>query len=242
LELGQAIVRELELDARGNVLERWLAQHLAELMLVAEGASGNKKKEAERQAVDLILKLWSHRRALPSSVDPLGGYRDAIAVLSRLMPNTDPWRRYPHTHSYEGLLQEIFDTFSRAVVGGLLLTHLGHIRAFSDAELAYLEEEEIFLKTALEEWLEILRGQPAVKVKIVDPHVADDAEDQNDVSEEAFGEGAYEQLESQVHSAIATHIEHVRDKLGALLIRWRSAAPQTLERGEDPEGDWEEGD
>ncbi len=101
LALGQAIVRELELDDRGAVLERWLAHHLAELMSEADREVGPTKAAAEQQAVDLILRLWMHRRVLPEPVDPLGGYRDAIAVLGRLMPEADPWARYRRHGSYK---------------------------------------------------------------------------------------------------------------------------------------------
>lgn len=64
LELGRAIVRELELEARGKVLERWLAHHLAELMAEADRAIGLEKAPAERQVVDLILRLWSRREEM----------------------------------------------------------------------------------------------------------------------------------------------------------------------------------
>jgi hypothetical protein len=245
LELGQAIVRHLELDARGNVLERWLAHHLAELMLKAANATGREKEEAERQAVDVILKLWVHRRALPSPVDPLGGYREAIAVLGRLMPDGDPWRHYRHNHGYEGLLQEMFASLTSAVVGGLLLTHTEHIRAFSEAESAALEEEEVYLRTALDEWMKILPARQNVDFIVFDPDAAD-AEVQDELSAAEFDDLTPEQqaaaLESTAHAAIADRLERVHDKLGDLLRRWRSAAPPRVDLDEDAEEDAEEDD
>jgi hypothetical protein len=246
LELGQSIVRHLKLDARGNVLERWLAHHLAELMLKAANATGPEKEQAEREAVDLILKLWMHRRALPAPVDPLGGYREAIAVLGRLMPDGNPFRHYRHNHTYEGLLQEMFEDLTYAVVGGLLLTHTGHIRAFSEAESAFLAEEEVYLRTALDEWMEILPVKQSVDFIVFDPDAADSAEAQDQLSAAEFDNLTPEQqaaaLESTAHAAIAEHLERVNDKLGYLLRRWRSAAPERVDLDEDAEEDAEEDD
>ena len=106
MALGQVIVRQLETESHGAVLERWLAHHLAEVMAEVDHAVGPEKADAESRAVDLILKLWTHRRALPEPVDPLGGFRKAIEVLGRLAPEADPWRRHHRSGTYEDLLHE----------------------------------------------------------------------------------------------------------------------------------------
>lgn len=220
------------------MLERWLSHHLAELMLKAGAATGPDKQQAEQEAVDLILKLWMHRRALPAPVDPLGGYREAIAVLGRLMPDGNPWRRYRHNHGYESLLQEMFEALTSAVVGGLLLTHTKHIRAFSEEESAVLEEEEVYLRTAFEDWVKILPQKRKVDLIVFDPEAAD-ATVQDELSAADFDDLTPEQqaaaLESAAHAAISEHLERVRDNLGDLLRRWRSAAPQRVHLDEDAE-------
>lgn len=223
------------------MLDRWLAHHLAELMAEADGAAGHQKEEAERKAVDLILRLWMHRRALPSPVDPLGGYREAITVLSTLVPDANPWKRYRHNHTYEGLLQKIFETISRIVIGGVLLTHVGHVRAISEAESAALEEEEVYLRAEFEKWMKFIPARPAFEVKIVDSDSADSAEDQDDLSEvepdDLTPEQQMARLESNAHSAIAAHLERMQEHLSTLLTRWRTAAPDQLGPGEDTVGD-----
>ncbi|HLL46276.1 MAG TPA: hypothetical protein VK399_06190 [Longimicrobiaceae bacterium] len=246
MALGQTIVRELELDARGKVLERWLAHHLAELIAEADGAAGRQKEKAERKAVDLILRLWMHRRALPSPVDPLGGYREAIAVLSALVPDANPWKRYRHHHTYEGLLQEIFETVSWITIDGLLLTHVGHVRAISEAESAALEEEEIYLQAEIEKWMKFIPPQPDFNVVIVDADSEDSAEDQDDFSEDESDDLTPEQqmarLESNAHSAIAAHLERIQADLSTLLTRWKTVAPNQVELGEDTAEDGEDDD
>lgn len=55
LALGSAIVDELRLDTRGELLQRWMAHHLAETIKAAELAVGAKKAKLERDAVSLII-------------------------------------------------------------------------------------------------------------------------------------------------------------------------------------------
>ena len=71
------------------MLERWLAHHVAEVIAEADQAVGPAKAASEARAVDLILQLWVHWRALPEPVDPLGGYREAVGVPDRLVPGAD---------------------------------------------------------------------------------------------------------------------------------------------------------
>lgn len=244
LALGQAIVRQLELDDRGAVLERWLAHHLAELMSEADRTVGPAKAAAEQQAVDLILKLWMHRRALPEPVDPLGGYRNAIAVLSRLMPEANPWRRYRQRGHYEDILHEMFETLSRVVLGGILLTQVTRAGSISDAESTALENEEVFLQAELERWMPFFAlppQRPTFEIKLVDPGAAEDAKDQDDSSKVDHSDLIPEQqaarAEDSVHSAIIANLERMQTDLDTLLNRWRSAMPNETELGEDETGD-----
>lgn len=249
LALGQAIVRELELNDRGAVLERWLAHHLAELISEADSAVGTAKAAAKQQAVDLILKLWMHRRALPEPVDPLGGYRNAIAVLGRLMPEADPWGHYHQRETNEDILHEMFQTMIRIVVGGVLLTQVTRTRSISEAESKALEDEEVFLHAVLEQWMPFFALQaqrPKVEIKFVDPHAAENAEDHGDSSEvdldDLTPEHQTARVEASAHSAIVANIERMQTDLATLLTRWRKVVPNEAELDEDEAGDAEASD
>lgn len=153
MALGQTIVQQLEHKDRGEVLVRWMAHHLAELIAEAAQAVGPAKVEAEQRAVDLILKLWLHRRALPEPVDPLGSLRPAIAVLERLMPDQNPWRfhRGPG-ETLETILQDIFQNMARITLAGIELTQRTQVRPIAKAEANMLEAEEVRLLAMLESW------------------------------------------------------------------------------------------
>ena len=235
LALGQAIVRQLELQDRGAVLERWLAHHLAEVIAEAERAVGPAKAASEAQAVDLVLKLWIHRRALPEPIDPLGGYRKAVEVLGRLVPEADPWAHFRRPDSRDGLLREMFQLLSRIVLDGLYLTQISRARPVTAEESAMLEEEEKYLVSAFEQWTPFLRGlrpKPEIKAAFPDTDRAgstepdDKAERRGDSHDQDHTPDVLAATDDvHLHAAIASNLEQMHADLTKLLTRWRESQP-----------------
>ncbi|MFN7923416.1 MAG: hypothetical protein U0Q16_25160 [Bryobacteraceae bacterium] len=82
MELGKRIAKELELDARGEVLSHWLAHHVAGLIHAAENpVNAQLRKDAEDRAVATILKIWEHRGNAPGQMNPLARYKEAVQTL-----------------------------------------------------------------------------------------------------------------------------------------------------------------
>ena len=237
LALGQVIVRQLELEDRGTVLERWLAHHLAEVIAKADQAVGPAKAAAEAQAVDLVLKLWAHRRALPEPADPLGGYRQAVEVLGRLVPEANPWSylRRPETH--DGQLREMFALLSRIVQAGLLLAQISRVRPVTAEESRGLEEEEVHLQSVFEQWMPFFSRSPSgpeVEIEFMGAGAAEDAEISVDEKPERVADSdgldhiSDEQATStdaRLHAAIASDLEDMQSNLADLLTRWRKSSP-----------------
>ena len=237
LALGRVIVRQLELEDRGTVLERWLAHHLAEVMAEADRAVGPAKAASEAQAVDLVLKLWAHRRALPEPADPLGGYRKAVDVLGRLMPEANPWAFYRRPDTYDGLLREIFELLSRIVLAGLLLTQISRARPATAEESKGLEDEEVYLQSVFEQWMPFFprpQSRPVITIEFVGTDTAEDAEmgidekservDDSDDQDHASDEQAAP-TDVSLHASIASDLERMQTDLVELLARWRKSAP-----------------
>lgn len=240
LAIGREIVRELELDSRGEVLERWLAHHLAELIADADGATGAEKAATEQRAVDLILKLWTHRRALPDTVDPLGGFRDAIAVLGRMSPEANPWGRFRRRDDYTGLLHEMFKTLSRIVLAGVLLTQVRHARAITESETVALEDEEKLLYEEFERWNSFFTRpmpRPDIEIRLVDPEMAEEEGENKDASEADDGdsdpEALVKQAESSMHSVVLANLERMQSDLDVLLTRWKENATDAADEGHE---------
>ena len=234
LALGQVIVRQLELQDRGTVLERWIAHHLAEVIAEASRAVGPAKRASEAQAVDLVLKIWAHRRALPESVDPLGGYRKAAEVLGLLMPEANPWAHYSQPSTYEGLLREMFELLSTIVVAGVLLTQVSRVRPITEEELKALEEDERHLHSTMEQWMLLVArspSRPEVKIKFVSTGTTEGAEadreservidssDQDRTSDEQVGPD-----DADLHAIITSTLERMQTDLTDLLTRWRESS------------------
>ena len=244
LALGQVMVRQLELKDRGTVLERWLAHHLAEVIAEADRAVGPAKRASEAQAVELVLKLWVHRRALPEPVDPLGGYRKAVEVLDRLVPEANPWayRRRPET--YDALLHEMFELLSRIVLAGLLLTQGSRARPVTAEESKGLEEEEVYLQSVFEQWMPFFprpQSRPDIKIEFVGTETAANAEIGIDQKSERVGDPDNQDhvsdeqaapTNARLHAAIASDLEGMQTDLAKLLTRWRKSSPCDRE-GED---------
>ena len=241
MALGQVIVRQLELADRGSVLERWLAHHLAEVMAEADRGVGPAKTAAEARAVELVLKLWAHRRALPEAADPLGGCRKAIEVLGRLAPEANPWTHFSRPHTSGGLLREMFQTLSRIVLAGLVLTHDSRARPVTAEESKGLAEEEIYLQSVFEQWKALSplpRRRPKIEFDFVDASPSKGGEtnvdserlgdpgDQNHPTEEEAGPG-----DDYFHAAIVSDLEHMQKRLDELLNRWRESALRGPEAG-----------
>ena len=235
LALGQVIVRQLELEDRGTVLERWLAHHLAEVMAEADRAVGPAKTASEAQAVHLVLKLWAHRRALPEPVDPLGGYRKAVEVLGRLAPEADPWAHFRQPDSRDALLREMFQLLSKIVLAGLFLTQVSRTRPVTAEESTMLEEEEKYLVSVFEQWTPLLRGlRPKPEIKEEFPVTDATASTEPSDKTERFGDSHDQDHtpdesaatdDAPLHAAIASNLEQMQVDLAKLLTRWRESQP-----------------
>ena len=93
LALGKQLVSELERPGAADTLTRWLAHVLAEKILAAETTEEDLRAAAHAEAIDLILKLWNHRRHFPNGIRPFEDLEALCKVILRLDPE-DPTPRF----------------------------------------------------------------------------------------------------------------------------------------------------
>lgn len=86
LALGQHLVKELKLQDGVDTLGRWMAHHLAELLVAANNADDAERQVAEDRVANLILRIWAHRNAEPNGITPLAPYAKAAQVLAAIHP------------------------------------------------------------------------------------------------------------------------------------------------------------
>lgn len=89
MNLGKALVKELNLDPGVDTTARWMAHYIAEQIERAECSSGIQKKEAEERCFETILKLWNHRSAFPRGSRPFENFEPILRTLVRLDPENE---------------------------------------------------------------------------------------------------------------------------------------------------------
>lgn len=89
MNLGKALVNELNLDPGVDTLARWMAHYIADQITIVENSSGIEKKEAEERCFATILKLWNHRSGMPGENKPLMNFEPILQTLKRLDPENE---------------------------------------------------------------------------------------------------------------------------------------------------------
>lgn len=160
LALGARIVRELELEPSVDTLGRWLAHHLAEVMLAAENAEGAEREVAQQRAIELILRVWSRRHDMPGRANPLKGLENVIAILRLLKSDAWPYTRAA-TPTVERLLKKAFEGLQHIVAHGVILASGAAGKPVEMAEAdGFIEEDEAYVIQTANAWIDLYNSAP----------------------------------------------------------------------------------
>ena len=84
LALGKRLVQELNLVGSVDTLGRWMAHYISELIVEAEVADGEKKKEIQAKCQKEILNLWKHIEVFPGEARPFRDMEPIVATIRAL--------------------------------------------------------------------------------------------------------------------------------------------------------------
>lgn len=138
--LGKRLVEELGLGSSVDTLGRWMSHFVAELIEKAETAPEADREPAQRDCAELILRLWSHRGALPGR-QPLRSFERIFQTLDSL-GNDSSFRYFQRHAELENQWLDFAvatDDFARAVIRFCL----------DMASLEAAEEEQKWIETGL---------------------------------------------------------------------------------------------
>ena len=90
LELGRELARSIPDD---DLLSRWMAHHIADLITRAESASGEATEAIRRETATVILELWAQRANLGPH-RPFASFEPVFKALERLSAPQRPWHFY----------------------------------------------------------------------------------------------------------------------------------------------------
>lgn len=93
IELGKRIVAGLNLG--DDVVAQWMAHLIAEKISAAESAPEDTREAAVAACVEVVLKLWAHRYALPPYMRPLRELDPLLHTLKSLsLDEADEYRYF----------------------------------------------------------------------------------------------------------------------------------------------------
>lgn len=98
IKLGKKLKSEFARHERSSPTIKWVTQYLAQLIARIENAADEDQKRAdEKEAMEIILKLWRNKEELPHEVRPLDNLKDVLDVLDALKsgdPDIPHWQRH----------------------------------------------------------------------------------------------------------------------------------------------------
>lgn len=86
IELGKALVKELDVELGVDTLTRWMAHYLAGLLKELETAGGKAKEESQGRCFEAILTLWHHRAYYQNGHRPFENFEPIFRLLESLNP------------------------------------------------------------------------------------------------------------------------------------------------------------
>jgi hypothetical protein len=164
IALGRRLIEELGLAHSADILSKWMAHYLAELIFDAENATDpNARKSAQEKCCETISRLWDHRASFPRSARPLANLELVLDAIRQLLGNQEPWVGLAKHLSEETddpwceFIKNAYCADRRmayiAVLTAIAENSFGREKRWLDENKEMLSEEEAEIISTLDEWL-----------------------------------------------------------------------------------------
>ena len=84
IELGKALVKELDVEPGVDTLTRWMAHYIAGLLMKLEVSVGDEKVECQNRCFEAILTIWQHRTFYRNGHRPFENFQPIFKALESL--------------------------------------------------------------------------------------------------------------------------------------------------------------
>jgi hypothetical protein len=144
-----------------------MAHHLAELIAKAERLpSGKPKNEVQKQVVDLIIRLWTHRGEFHNRINPLNDLAPILQVIQTLTADNYSW--IPRHLSGEATgLYHVFRRLMIAAICRQAKTDPAPAASQAKKTTKFQASEEKAIVAGLGIWSDALSPKPVPRVRIV---------------------------------------------------------------------------
>jgi len=108
IKLGEKLIKELDIEYSENILARWMAHYLAELIEnINNSESDVEKKLLQKECCDIILKVWAQKEDLPIR-KPMDNLKPVIEILQvlnekkeiRILPSWLEYKAFPRDNQW----------------------------------------------------------------------------------------------------------------------------------------------
>jgi hypothetical protein len=224
LELGQALVERLNLSEGNDTLGKWMAHHLAELMVQAKRTKdAASRKSMEAEICGLVLKLWIHRGEFQNHINPLAPLTPILKVIQTLDADNHSWI----PRGLSGEASGLYNVFRRLMIAAIFSKAKsngadGVAQAKKTTKFQSNDEKAIIAGLGI--WSDAFSPKPKMRVKVV---YGDEEPDENQ------GEKSIEQVTQDVIAEARLALDKFENELSAPkpTSEGRKASTKTKKRG-----------
>jgi len=117
LKLGKKLADKFSSYEEGDTISQWMSHYIAELIVEAETAKGNKRVAIQGKCFNAILDLWRHQSQFPRGSRPVESFESIFRALESLDPENKSSRYFKSASKPEKRLSKQQDEMLTIIAG-----------------------------------------------------------------------------------------------------------------------------